>query len=159
MFTPSTAARHGAVDTEGMYSDKNFKALLVAVPDYLDGELKSLAKAQGKKKKLAPLDYENTVVMVKFVCKGLTEALQVNESIGAAGATQANQNIFYGNKYVDSGVRVDDKTVFCHDAYNKNRWVCSLQVGINLMLKKYSARAVLVEGIDSPSFLGMMLVH
>ena len=159
MFTPSTAARHGAADTEGMYSDKDFKALLGAVPVYLDGELKSLLKAQGKKKKLAPLDYENTVVMVKFVCQGLTEALQINLSTGAAGTTQADQNMFYGNKYVDSGVRVDDKTVFCHDAYNKNRWVCPLQVAVNLMLKKYSARAVLVEGIDSPSFLGMMLVH
>ena len=81
--------------------------------------------------------------MIQFVEKGMTEALQINSSTGAAVPSLADQNMFYGTKFVDSGVRVDDKTVFCHDAYNKNRWACPMQIAINIMLEDYTAAELL----------------
>ena len=162
MFTPSTSARHGATDTDGMYSAKEFASILAAAPEVSTADLNDLAARQKGKKKSRQLPikhYENLVIMLSFVHKGMTAAMQINSSTGAAAPSQPAQDIFYGTKYVDSGVRVDDKTVFCHDAYNKNRWACPMQIAINLMLEDYTAAELLVQGIDSPSFLGMMLVH
>ena len=147
MFTTSTSALHGATDTDGMYSTKEFASILAAAPVVSAAYLKyRVARQLGKKKskQLATDDYENLVIMIQFVQKGMTEALQINSSTGAAAASQADQNMFYGTKFVDSGVRVDDKTVFCHDAYNKNRWACPMQIAINIMLEDYTAAELLV---------------
>ena len=105
------------------------------------------------------LKLENLKAVYEAVDKGMAKALEINQLCGGGGVTEPQNKKYYGTVFTDSGVRVDDKTVFCHDAYNKNRWICPMQTSSNLMLKLYSAVDIIVQGVDSPSFLGMMLVH
>lgn len=89
---------------------------------------------------------------------GFVKAKEINATQGAAGHTAKDSNTFYGTIFNPEGAQVSDSTVFCHDAFNKNRWACEIQIGINLMLKLHSAKDVLVYGVDSPAFIGMQLV-
>ena len=85
-----------------------------------------------------------------------TAALEDDEEMSE---DDKSDNEYYG--FVFDGIvpQLADTATFCWGSGGKERPPCPLQTSINLSLRLYSVYDCVVQGVNSPSTLSLMLLH